>query len=90
MVIPSYLLSAGLGSKVSTWLTPPCMKIQMTLLALGVKWGLPSGGSHASEVLAKAIPSRWNIAPRTNPVNPIPRSVKKTLRLTLPQHEEHE
>ena len=36
--------SAGLGSKLSTWLVPPIMNSQMTFLALGVKWGRPSGG----------------------------------------------
>jgi hypothetical protein len=33
MDFPAYLLSAGLGSNVSTWLTPPQRKIQITLLA---------------------------------------------------------
>ena len=35
MVLPAYLLSAGLGSKLSTWLVPPTMNSQMTFLASG-------------------------------------------------------
>src|SRR5258706_7272726 len=35
----SSLDSAGLGSKVSTWETPPPMKRTMTDLAVGLKWG---------------------------------------------------
>ena len=44
IVLPAYLFRAGLGSKLSTWLVPPIMNSQMTLLALGGKCGLPSGG----------------------------------------------
>src|SRR5580692_2197017 len=36
---PAYLVSAGLGSKVSMWLTPPLMNKEMTLLARGAKCG---------------------------------------------------
>src|SRR5437868_166803 len=45
MVLPAYLARAGLGSKLSTWLTPPHMNSQMTLFAFGVKWARPSGGA---------------------------------------------
>src|SRR5262245_41861657 len=38
-VFPAYLLRAGLGSNVSSWLYPPERKIQMTLLAFGEKCG---------------------------------------------------
>jgi hypothetical protein len=48
MLLPAYLFSIGLGSKDSTWLTPPSMKSQMTFLALGGKWGFPSGGDQFS------------------------------------------
>ena len=37
IVLPAYLLSIGLGSKLSIWLTPPFMKSQITLLACGAK-----------------------------------------------------
>src|SRR5262249_49810160 len=37
MVLPAYLFNSGLGSKLSTWLTPPHRKIQITDLALGGK-----------------------------------------------------
>ncbi len=37
--LPSYLSSAGFGSKVSTWLGPPSMNSTMTDLALGAKCG---------------------------------------------------
>src|ERR1051326_3783263 len=36
---PAYLFSAGFGSKVSTWLTPPLINSEITLLARGVKCG---------------------------------------------------
>src|SRR5580704_1285204 len=35
---PLYLVSIGLGSKVSTWLGPPLRNRKMTRLALGGKW----------------------------------------------------
>src|SRR5579859_1336314 len=84
MFLPAYLLSAGLGSKVSTWLTPPSMNIQITRLAFGAKWGLPSGGAQVSAVVA-ALPSRWSIAPSTSPVSPMPQSARNTLRLGVQQ-----
>ena len=39
IVFPAYLLSAGLGSKLSTWLVPPIMNSQITFLAFGGKVG---------------------------------------------------
>src|SRR5207342_1447358 len=36
---PAYFASAGLGSKVSTWLQPPPMNSEMTAVARGLKWG---------------------------------------------------
>ena len=39
MVCPAYRFRAGLGSKLSRWLTPPSMKNQITLFARGVKCG---------------------------------------------------
>src|SRR5262245_40435054 len=60
------------------------MNNQMTLLALGAKCALPSGGSHAACASAFITPSRCNIEPRTSPVNPMPQSARKTRRLTRP------
>ena len=37
--LPWCLISSGLGSKVSTWLTPPYMNRTMHALALAGKWG---------------------------------------------------
>src|SRR5437879_204435 len=62
------------------------MKIQITLFALGGKWGLPSGGAQSGTVAARAMPSRWSIAPSTSPVNPRPESARKVRRLIFP-HE---
>ena len=36
---PAYWCRAGLGSKVSTWLTPPHMNNEITLVARGAKCG---------------------------------------------------
>src|SRR5579872_1431754 len=80
MDLPAYLLSSGLGSKPSRWLTPPAMKIQMTLLALGWKWGRPSGGKRGFSWAAR--PSRNKAAPRARPVKPIPVSARKDRRVT--------
>src|SRR5438094_6484706 len=44
IAVPAYLVTIGLGSKLSKWLTPPFMKSQMTLFAFGVKCGRPVGG----------------------------------------------
>ena len=65
------------------WLMPPTMKSQMTLLALGAKWGKPSGGARAGRVAsARAMPSRWSIEERTSPVKPMPKSARKVRRDT--------
>ena len=53
---PAYFASAGFGSNVSTWLTPPDMNSEITAFARGLKWadftanGLPvvTGVLHAS------------------------------------------
>ena len=36
---PAYLVSAGFGSNVSTWLTPPLMNSEITAVARGLKCG---------------------------------------------------
>src|SRR3954464_13765060 len=84
MFLPAYLLTSGLGSKLSRWLVPPTMKSQMTRFAFGAKWALPSGGDQGSAesttVGALAYPSRWSIAARARPVKPMPRSARKARR----------
>ena len=75
--LPPNFVIIGLGSKLSMWLTPPFMKSQITLLALGAKCGSPLGGDHAA-VLARA--SRLSMAPSAMPVNPIPMSAKNVRR----------
>src|SRR5262245_19548546 len=82
--LPTYWLIAGVGSKDSRWLRPPWRKIQITLLALGGKCGLPSGGDHSLPVVA-ANPSRCNIAPSARPTKPMPQSARNIRRLTRPQ-----
>src|ERR1041384_6758785 len=57
----------------------------MTLLALGAKWGLPSGGDHSFPVVA-AHPSRCRSEPSTSPTKPMPQSERNTRRLAFP-HE---
>src|SRR5262245_27168556 len=66
------------------------MNSQTMLCAFGGKCGFPSGGCHGPTVSARTIPSRANMAPRTRPVNPIPRSARNARRwipwfiITLP------
>src|SRR6266542_3698984 len=82
MDLPAYLFSSGFMSKLSTWLTPPQRKIQMTDLARGGKCGLPSGGRQleAGES-ARATPSRNKMAESASPVKPIPVSRRKERRV---------
>src|SRR5262252_9500602 len=87
MVLPLYLFSSGLGSKLSTWLTPPQRKIQMTDFALGGKCGLPSGRAGAS---ARTTPSRKSMAPSARPVKPRPVSARNERRVTPRQRCECE
>ena len=53
MGCPAYWVSAGFGSKVSTWLTPPLMNSEMTAFALGSKWG---------DFGANGLPWYWRLA----------------------------
>src|SRR6266508_3781568 len=83
MLLPAYLFNSVFTSKLSTWLTPPQRKIQMTDLARGEKCGCPSGGRHgatASEASARATPSSNNNAPSASPVKPMPVSDRKDRR----------
>src|SRR5262245_7270535 len=81
--MPAYLLRAGFGSKLSTWLVPPSIKSQMTCLALGAKWGSPG----LPALAALAMPSRNSIAPSARPVKPMPQSARKPRRV-IPQQPE--
>src|SRR5262249_23487113 len=66
-------------SKVSRWLAPPSMKSQITLFALAGN----AGSSGAVGVgRARATPSSKSMAPRTAPVNPMPRSLRNCRRVT--------
>ena len=76
-VLPAYLVSAGFGSKLSIWLTPPERNTQMTLFAFGAWCGLPSGGAHFT---SEPMPSRWSIAPSASPVKPSPTSARNVRR----------
>src|SRR6266545_2353304 len=88
MLLPAYLFNSGLTSKLSTWLTPPQRKIQMTDFARGVKCGRPSGGCHTSAPpMARAEPSRNSMAPNARPVKPIPVSARNERRV-MPQQED--
>src|SRR5438874_89643 len=69
------------------WLVPPTMNSQMTLLALAVKCGLPSGGDQRAGASARATPSLNSMAPRARPVKPMPTSARKERRDTPPQQE---
>src|SRR4051794_23733831 len=77
IVLPAYLVSIGLGSNVSMWLTPPFMNSQITLLAFGAKCGRPFGGAQAPEL---PKPSLCRIAPSARPANPIPVLDRKARR----------
>src|SRR3989442_899061 len=82
MDLPAYLFSSGFTSKLSTWLTPPQRKIQMTDLALGGKCGLPSGGRQPEAGDSpRATPSRNKIAESASPVKPMPVSRRKERRV---------
>ena len=86
-VLPAYRFSAGLGSQVSRWLTPPERKIQMTLFVFGREMGPAVGRRPGGAVAgsARTIPSRWSIAPRARPVNPKPTSARNVRRRIRPQ-----
>ena len=66
-------VSAGFGSKLSMWLTPPRMNNQITLFALGAKCGRPSGGDHPVSPGETPNASRCSMAERATPPSPSPR-----------------
>ena len=84
---PAYCFSAGFGSNVSTWLTPPLMKSEMTAVARGVKCGsfgangLPGiGASQVSDCPAASSPSRLSMSARASPAMPPPDWNRKSRR----------
>src|SRR5688572_23315210 len=85
MVFPAYLFNSGLTSKLSTWLTPPHKKIQMTDLALGAKCGLAA--AELGPASARATPSLKSMALSANHVKPMPVSARKERRVTPGQQE---
>lgn len=75
---PAYRSSAGLGSKLSTWLNPPQRKIQITALAFA-----GDGGTWVSASIppARTTPSRASIVPSVSPVKPMPVSARNDRRV---------
>src|SRR5690349_16813225 len=81
IVLPAYLFSIGFGSKLSMWLQPPFMNIQMTLLAFGAKCGRPSGGD---QLVGLPKPSFCSMALSARPAKPTPAVEKKLRRDKFP------
>src|SRR4051812_11372953 len=52
---PCRRVSSGLGSQVSTWLTPPYMNRQMHALAFGGKWGFLAASGDFGDSAAPAL-----------------------------------
>ena len=86
---PAYFVSAGFGSKVSTWLTPPLMKSEMTAFARGSKCGcfgangLPGiGSSQVSDcaVSAASRPCLSSMSASARPAMPPPDWNRKSRR----------
>src|SRR6516164_3560672 len=61
---PAYLTSAGFGSNVSTWLTPPLINKEITALARGVKCG---GLGERGDAALDTLPSHTFGAAASNP-----------------------
>src|SRR5258705_13800057 len=93
---PAYLVNAGLGSKVSTWLTPPLMNSEITAVARGLKCGAfgayglnPLGfASHAAELtISSASSLSWfSRCASASPLMPPPERKRKS---RLDQHVLH-
>src|SRR5437762_10462608 len=93
---PAYLVSAGLGSKVSTWLTPPDMNSEITAVARGLKCGgFGAYGLNPIGVAAQAAPglsppassrSWFNRYASASPLTPPPERKRKS---RLDQHVLH-
>ena len=78
---PAYFVSAGLGSKVSTWLTPPDMNSEITAVARGLKcggfgaYGLKPIGfawQASASLSAASSPSRFIRYASASPLTPPP------------------
>src|SRR5262249_42878178 len=72
MDLPAYFVNSGFTSKLSTWLTPPHRKTQMTLFALGA-WCV---------FFETAAASRCSMAARARPGEPMPVCERKERRET--------
>src|SRR5262249_10112667 len=78
---PLRLTSSGLGSNVSTWLTPPYMNRQMTALAFAAKCGFfGASGPGVTCGGAAARPSSASSADRARPAKPPPVCIRKSRR----------
>src|SRR5262245_7381767 len=88
---PAYRVSAALGSKVSTWLTPPLMKREITAFARGLKCGAfgaygldPIGAApqalDASGPAAARRPSPLNKYASARPLTPPPERNRNSRR----------
>src|SRR5438067_2251988 len=86
---PAYFASAGLGSKVSTWLTPPLMNSEMTAVARGLKcgdfgaYGLNPIGFAAHAPASAPADSSWSWFNRyasARPLTPPPERNRKSRR----------
>src|SRR5207247_2886453 len=78
---PAYLVRAGLGSNVSTWLGPPVMNSEITAFARALKcgglgaYGFPWSGvlvQLASIDSAASSPSLWSREASASPLIPPP------------------
>ena len=84
---PAYLVRAIFGSNVSTWLTPPLMKSEMTAVARGSKCdgcganGFPGiGASHVSDCAAARNPCWSSMWASASPAIPPPDCIRKSRR----------
>src|SRR5580704_13380414 len=74
---PLYLVSIGLGSKVSTWLGPPLRNRKITRLALGAKCG-----GRTSSGLPRVSSAAPRMPPKPSMPNPLP-IVRSALRRVI-------
>src|ERR1700730_11431104 len=79
---PLYLVSIGLGSKVSTWLGPPLRNRKITRLALGAKWG---GGTFSGLLRVNSAAPRIPLRPSMPNPLPIVRSASRRVMFLLPK-----
>src|SRR5262245_5169925 len=84
---PAYFISAGLGSNVSTWLTPPLMNSEITAVARGLKcgglgaYGLKPTGAAWHAVASPARRRSWfSRYASASPLTPPPDRKRKSRR----------